>query len=201
MPAIYIDTLEDFLRVRGLLEPVFVTSKRRGRVLVPCANTLLVKTELVVANTWNPNSVPADKLSVLVESILDNGFCFPIVVIWNDERGHFVVIDGFHRKCVGGDEWLELDYVPVVVLTHDMARCMIATWQFNKARGHHQVDLDAELIRKLADQGVTDDEIATKLGVDLDTVHRYRQVAGVAELFARTDYSPSWSIVETGDGA
>jgi hypothetical protein len=73
---------------------------------------------------------------------------------------------------------------------------MAATIQFNKARGVHQIDLDAELIRALIEQGLSEDEISVRLGIDIDTIHRYKQITGVAELFAKADYSMSWHIEE-----
>jgi ParB-like chromosome segregation protein Spo0J len=197
--TIRIDTLEDFHAARAGLEPEYITSKTHGRVLVPCANTLLVKTSLVVANAYNPNTVSADKMDLLRRSILDNGFCFPVVAIWDADAERFVVIDGFHRTTIGGPSWLDFDYVPVVVLEHDISQRMAATVQFNKARGFHQVDLDAELIRAMIEQGLTEVEIAGKLGLDLDTVHRYKQVTGVAELFANTPYSTAWEIAEVDE--
>lgn len=200
--AIYIDTREDFLRTWPLLEPVYITSKTRGKVLVPCARTLLVRSELVVANTWNPNSVPEDKLLLLLFSVVTYGFCFPVVAIFDEETGRFVIIDGFHRRLISGEDWLDFDYVPVAVLSISMAERMAATWAFNKARGHHQVDLDAELIRKLVGQGLTDEDIAQRLGVDLDTVFRYKQVAGIAEAVgARATWSMAWEMREEPDAA
>jgi len=89
--------------------------------------------------------------------------------------------------------------VPVAVLEHDAAQRMLATWQFNKARGSHEVDLDADLIRALIEQGMAEDEIANHLGIDLDTVHRYKQVTGIAELFKNADYSMSWEVMEVSD--
>lgn len=199
MPAIYVDTMEQWLAVRPTLAPVYVNSKRYGRVLIPCANTVLVSRALVVRNTYNPNHVSADKMAELRESIMDNGFCFPVVVIWDDDQQLFVIIDGFHRNVISGVEWLDLDYIPIVVLNHDITRRMIATKQFNDARGKHQVDMDAEMIRMLSEQGLSDDVIATKLGMQPETVYRYKQHTGVAALFANVTYSPSWSMVEPDD--
>ena len=135
-------------------------------------------------------------MNLLRQSIVDNGFCFPIVTIWDDEQGVFVIIDGFHRSLIGSGEWLGLEYLPVVVLDHDIAKRMAATIQFNKARGVHQVDLDAEVIRKLIEQGVSEDDVAQRLGIDLETVHRYKQLTGVAALFAKSDYSMAWEMSE-----
>lgn len=191
-----IDTMQDFLAERAQMQPVYIQSRTRGQVLVPCANTLLVKRELVVANTYNPNAVSSDKMELLQQSVLDNGFCFPIVTIWDDADGVFVIIDGFHRSRIGSDEFLDFDYLPVVVLSHDMTKRMAATVQFNKARGVHAIDLDADVVRSLIEQGLTEQEVAQRLGMELDAVHRYKQVAGVAALFAKSAYSSAWEMVE-----
>lgn len=185
-----IDTVKDYKK----LQHIEVRGKKNMRVLVPCAQVLLVKRDLVQANTYNPNSVPDEKLDLLRQSIMDNGFCFPIVTIFDDELEKFVIVDGFHRFMVSGDAWLGLTHVPIVVLDHDVSKRMAATWQFNKARGVHQVDLDADLIRALIQQGLNDGEISEKLGIDLDTVMRYKQVTGIAELFRGAVYSTAWSM-------
>lgn len=179
-------------------EPEYVTSRTSGRVLVPCASTLLVARALVVSNLYNPNSVSDDRMLLLRQSILDNGFCFPIVTNWDDEQERFVIIDGFHRNLISSGEWLDFDYVPIVVLQHDINQRMVATSQFNKARGVHQVDLDAELIRKLIEQGMSEEDIATHLGIDLETIHRYKSITGVAELFKGSAWSTAWEMVEEG---
>ena len=198
MPALFIDTMEQFLAARGSVEPVYITSKTHGRVPVPCASTILVRPALIVANTYNPNAVSDEKMDLLRQSILDNGFAFPVVVIWDDDLGKFVVIDGFHRTTIGGRDWLDFDYIPVAVLQHDIRQRMAATVQFNKARGVHQVDLDAELIRALIEQGMSEEQISEHLGIDMETIHRYKQITGIAELFKGAEYSRSWSIVEDG---
>ena len=199
MSVIRIDTMEQFLAARPSLAPVHINSKTHGKVLVPCANTILVRPALIVANIYNPNSVSSDKMELLKQSILDNGFAFPVVAIWDDDQQRFVVIDGFHRTTIGGPDWLDFDYVPVAVLDHDITKRMAATVQFNKARGVHQVDLDAEVIRALIEQGVSEPDIAQRLGIDMETIHRYKQLTGVAELFKNSDYSMSWEMVETDD--
>jgi ParB-like chromosome segregation protein Spo0J len=192
----YINTIEDFRNAKAAMEPVYLTSKSKGKILVPCANTLLVKTSLILANAYNPNSVSDDKMELLRQSIQDNGFCFPVVAIWDEDMEKFVIIDGFHRSVIVGEDWLDCDYIPLVVLQHDISQRMAATVQFNKARGVHQVDLDADVIRALLEQGLTEEDISTKLGMDMESVHRYKQLTGVAELFKNAVYSKSWDMVE-----
>lgn len=192
----FIDTVEQFRDVREKVKPVFITSKTRGKVLVPCANTVLVNPKLVVANSYNPNHVPSEKMELLKQSILDNGFCFPVVAIWDDDEEKFCIIDGFHRSSIGGSDWLDFDYIPLVFLSHSIAQRMAATIQFNKARGVHQVDLDADVIRALVEQGMNDEDISLHLGIDAETIHRYKQLTGVADLFKNVEYSMSWGMVD-----
>lgn len=196
MTAQFIDTIEQFHVAWAAMQPVYINSKKHGPVLVPCVNTLLVRRELIEANNYNPNSVPADKMRLLRQSILDNGFCFPVVTIFDDAEGKFIIVDGFHRDQQGDPDWLDLDYIPLVVLSLDISQRMTATIQFNKARGVHQVDLDAELVRKLLEQGMTELEISLHLGMELESVHRYKQLTGIAELFKNAAYSMPFEMVE-----
>ena len=192
----YINTIEDFKIMRANLKPAYITSKRYGKIPVPCANTILVACELIVANNYNPNFVAKDKMNLLKQSIRDNGFCFPIVTIFDDAEEKFIVIDGFHRKSMGDAAWLDLDYIPLVFVEHDISKRMYATVQFNKARGVHQVDLDADVIRALIEQGKDEEEISVHLGIDIETIHRYKQLTGIADLFKNAEYSMPWTTVE-----
>jgi ParB-like chromosome segregation protein Spo0J len=196
-----IETPDDFLAWRSARSPVSVASGKRKTLAVPCVETLLVARGLVTANRYNPNHVPKDKMRLLRQSILDNGFCFPVVTIWDDAEERLVIVDGFHRYTIATESWLDLSHIPAVVLDHDISARMYATVQFNKARGVHQVDLDADVIRALIEQGQTEEEIAVHLGIDLETIHRYKQMTGIAELFAKADYSMPWTALEALDAA
>jgi len=159
-------------------------------------NIKLVPRDMVIANSYNPNSVPINKMELLKQSIIDNGFCFPIVTIWDNDLEKYVIIDGFHRFTICQPDWLDIPEVPIVVLDHDISKRMAATMQFNKARGVHQVDLDADLIRSLLEQGQNEEEISIHLGIDTETIHRYKSLTGIAELFKNSQYSVSWSVEE-----
>lgn len=168
-------------------------------IQIPCMNIKLIDRNMIIANNYNPNTVPKDKMELLKESIIDNGFCFPIVVIWDDEKEKYVIIDGFHRYTICQKEWLDIKHVPVVVLEHDISKRMIATVQFNKARGIHQIDLDADIIKCLIEQGLSDEEISNHLKLDLDTIYRYKQLTGISSLFSKVEYSTSWDMVNSAD--
>ena len=166
------------------------------KITFPCMQVRMVPREMVVANSYNPNHVPKDKMELLRQSILDNGFCFPIVTIWDADQDKYVIVDGFHRFTICQPQWLDIPEIPIVVLDHGIQQRMAATVQFNKARGVHQVDLDAEVIRALIEQGMAEDEISVHLGIDLDTIHRYKQLTGIADLFCNTEYSKAWEMEE-----
>lgn len=193
---IFIESPDQFREWRATRSRVHVTSGKRGQLPVPCTETLLVARDLVTANTYNPNHVPKDKMRLLRQSILDNGFCFPVVTIWDDADERLVIVDGFHRFTIATSAWLDLSHLPAVVLDHDIAQRMYATSQFNKARGVHQVDLDADLIRALIQQGETEEEISCHLGIDLETIARYKQLTGIRALFANAAYSMPWTTLE-----
>jgi len=170
----------------------------RGPVPLPCMDVVLVPAEKVRANNYNPNNVPKNNMELLLQSIMDNGFCFPIVTIYDEEVDEYVIIDGFHRYTILKD-WLEVKEIPVVVLQHDIKKRMAATVQFNRARGVHQVELMGDLVKALVEQGATDEEIAKHLGMEMEEVYRLKQITGIAELFKNQPYSKAWEMVEVAD--
>lgn len=168
------------------------------KITMPCMDVKMVPRDMVVTNNYNPNHVSPDKMELLKQSIIDNGFCYAIITIWDEDLMKYVVIDGGHRWIICNPKWLDIDPIPIIVLDHDISKRMAATIQFNKARGVHQVDLDAEVIRALTEQGLSVAEISVHLGIDEDTIHRYKQLTGIAELFKNADYSTSWRIEDDG---
>ena len=171
---------------------------QQGRVKLPCMDPVIVPIEQVQANNYNPNNVSSDNMRLLLQSILDNGFCFPVVTIYDDLMDKYVIIDGFHRYQIFRD-YLGAKEIPVVVLQHDMKKRMAATVQFNRARGVHQVELMGDLVQALVEQGAGDEEIARQLGMDIEEVYRLKQITGIAELFKNQTYSRSWEIQEVPD--
>ena len=166
----------------------------KQEIKMPCLAIKLVNRDDIMANNYNPNSVPSDKMELLKQSIIDNGFCFPIVTIWSEEEQKYVIIDGFHRFTMCSPEWLDIEQVPIVVLDHDISQRMAATVQFNKARGVHEIDGDADIVKSLSQQGLSNEEICKHLGLDAETVLRYKQLTGILDLFKNTSYSPAWEV-------
>lgn len=169
-----------------------------GTIALPCMEPVVVPLDKVRANTYNPNHVSENNMELLLQSIKDNGFCFPVVVIYDDALDEYIVIDGFHRYLIFRD-YLQADCIPVVVLKHTLAKRMAATVQFNRARGVHQVDLMGDLVQALVGQGLSDEEISQRLGMEEEEVFRLKQITGIAELFKNQVYSKSWEMAEAED--
>lgn len=156
-----------------------------------------VKAESVRANAYNPNSVAAPEMDLLVRSIDADGYTQPVVT-WLDADGREVV-DGFHRRRVA----LERDevrdrvrgYLPVVTVRDSQTGLgdrMASTIRHNRARGKHAVGLMAEIVADLARRNWSDSKIAKELGMDPDEVLRMKQVTGLADLYADRQYSQGW---------
>ena len=167
----------------------------KGQIGLPCMDVIIVDIDNVQANNYNPNSVPTNNMRLLEESILANGFCFPVVTIYDESLEKYVIIDGFHRYTIFKD-FLGAKQLPIIVLSHDISQRMAATVQFNRARGVHQVELMGDLVKSLVEQGVEDGEIAKRLGMEDEEVYRLKQVTGIAELFKNQTYSKSWVMME-----
>lgn len=166
---------------------------KKGDIKLPCMEPIIVPIDKVQANNYNPNNVPKNNMLLLEESIMSNGFCFPVVTIYDEADDVYVIIDGFHRYSIFKD-YLEAEEIPIVVLDEDIVQRMAATVQFNRARGVHQVELMGDLVIALIKQGVSDDEIAKRLGMELEEVLRLKQVTGIAEVFKNQHYSKSWEM-------
>jgi ParB-like chromosome segregation protein Spo0J len=195
---IYINSIEDYREWKKNHTPVYLKSKK-GDIEIACMNTVLIKRELIRPNSWNPNFVAKDKMELLEDSIKISGFCFPSVVYFDEDFGMFVISDGAHRYKMGGEDWFGFEYAPCVIRDFDENQRIVATVQFNKARGVHQVDLDADIIRSLIEQGMDEAEIADRFKIDLETVMRYKSLTGIRELFKNQIYSNSWSVMQKED--
>lgn len=168
---------------------------KQGEISLPCFDVILMDIDKVRPNDYNPNSVPEHYMELLKESVVANGFCFPVVTIYDRDDDIYVIIDGEHRYLLFRD-WLGAKELPIVVLSHDISRRMCATMQFNRARGIHQVEKDANIVRSLLEQGMAEEDVARQLGMDLEAVYRMKQITGIAALFANQPWSKKWEMVD-----
>ena len=159
-----------------------------------------VKSNSVHANDYNPNSVAPPEMKLLHTSIKNDGYTQPIVTSEDDDG--IVVIDGFHRHRVG-KECADIQekvhgYLPVVQIrtSQDGRNDRIAsTIRHNRARGKHAVSAMSDIVVELVRRNWSDERISNELGMDADEVTRLKQISGLAEAFADSDFSMSWDPI------
>lgn len=161
----------------------------------PVLNVRLIPIEKVVANDYNPNKVATPEMKLLKKSIEEDGYTQPIVVIYDNARDLYVVVDGFHRyRCA--KEYFDLKEIPCTVIEKDIKNRMASTIRHNRARGTHQIKDMSKIVADLYQMGWSDDEICNQLGMELDEVLRLKQITGLKEAFSNHEFSKSWEEYE-----
>ncbi len=165
----------------------------------PVDCVLWVKSDLVVANDYNPNSVAPPEMKLLERSIDADGFTQPIVS-WPRDGG-YEVVDGFHRNRVGKESKVVKKrvhgYLPLAVIRHERegkGDRIASTIRHNRARGKHKVEAMSDIVIELKRRNWTDERISRDLGMDQDEILRLCQITGLAEMFADKQFSRSWDV-------
>jgi ParB-like chromosome segregation protein Spo0J len=153
----------------------------------------------VEANDYNPNTVAPPEMKLLETSILEDGYTQPIVTHFDGNT--YTVIDGFHRNRIGKESAAikarVCGYLPLVQIRASQAdkeKRMASTIRHNRARGKHGVNSMSEIVAYLAKKGWDNSKIAKQLGMDPDEVLRFKQLTGLAELFADKEFSSAWEV-------
>jgi len=148
----------------------------------------------LIPNEYNPNRFAGGKdgqmMDLLRQCIVKFGFLFPIIVSWDEDKKGYRIIDGYHRyealKQLGAEEVAVLD---MRIPYHDAVQLTVL---MNRIKGFHQVELMSDLVIKLEDLGLQDNEICENLGMENEEYLRLKQQMGVAHAFRNHEYSKSW---------
>lgn len=157
-------------------------------VQFPVLAVRMVPAIKVVANDYNPNRVASREFELLIRSIEADGVTQPVVTFYDQSTDRYVIVDGFHRWRVL-TEHFRCAEIPVVTIEKDIGERMASTIRHNRARGKHQVDLQAELVKSLLHHGLDDAAISRELGMTEEEVLRLRQVVGAARMMAADEYN------------
>ncbi len=161
----------------------------------PALAVKLVAPGKIISNDYNPNRMARPEARLLELSMEKDGVTLPIVASRND-RGEYVIVDGFHRTQVIKYHLPLCEplhgYVPVVELNKDIDDRIASTVRHNMARGSHKTTLSARLVGLLKTHEWSDARIAKELGMDPDEVLRLKQLTGLIEAFADQEFSRSW---------
>lgn len=156
-------------------------------------------------NLYNPNRVAPPEMLLLRESIVRDGWLFPILVLdksihipgldGNENLDRYTIIDGFHRYTVSGHKdvyALTEGKVPVLVLNPDNP--MATTVRMNRAKGTHGVLKMAEIVEAELKAGRKPSDLVTAYGMEPEEVRRLANRRGVyqSEEVVGKDWSFSW---------
>lgn len=165
----------------------------------PVDCVLWVRAEEVVANDYNPNVMAPAEKKLLQRSLEEDGFTQPVVVA--EDKGKYVVVDGYHRQLLGRDKGRSEEqlkgWLPVTRIRPErkgQASRIAATIRHNRARGKHQITPMSDIVRDLSRQGWADERIGAELGMEQDEVLRLKQISGLTELFEGEAFSPAWTV-------
>lgn len=168
----------------------------------PVYNIISVPVEKIEANDYNPNHVAKREMDLLYQSIKCDGYTMPVVCFYDKENDKYVLVDGYHRRLVmltHKDIYEREDgCLPVSVIEKDISDRMASTVRHNRARGKHEVELQAMLVGIL--KGGWDElKIMKELGMTLEEVQRLIGLRGIASEIKGVPYSIERQIVEVGE--
>lgn len=168
----------------------------------PVYNIIAVPVDKIVANDYNPNHVASREMNLLYESIKADGYTMPIVCYYNEIEDKYIIVDGFHRYLImimHKDIYdRENGLMPVSVINKDINDRMASTVRHNRARGKHEVELQASLVGMLK-AGWHEDKIMKELGMTLDEVQRLVGLKGIATEIKGIPFSLEKQIIEAGE--
>lgn len=168
----------------------------------PVYNIIAVPVEKIEANDYNPNYVAKKEMQLLYQSIKCDGYTMPVVCYYNPEDDKYILVDGYHRRLVmltHKDIYeRENGMLPVSLIEKDLSDRMASTVRHNRARGKHEVELQASLVAMLK-AGWDELKIMKELGMTLEEVQRLIGLKGIASEIKGVPYSIERQIVEVGE--
>lgn len=172
------------------------------KFISPVYNVKKIPVEKIEANDYNPNKVATKEMELLYISIKEDGYTMPIVCYYDKERDKYIVVDGFHRyrTIMEHKDIYEREggCLPVSIIDKDINDRMASTIRHNRARGKHEVELQASLVKMLKD-GWDELKIMKELGMTLEEVQRLLGLVGIFSEVKGMPYSIEAQIVEAGE--
>ena len=182
--------IEAIEQIRDVLNEI---SPQRGQ---PIDRVRWVPIEMVQANDYNPNAVAGIEMKLLHTSISHDGYTQPVVTIWDETIGKYVIVDGFHRYTTMRRNKDILDacngLLPIVVIDKPINDRMASTVRHNRARGKHSIAGMASMVFSMLDNGWKDADICNELGMEPEEILRLKHITGFSKLFADVEYRKAW---------
>lgn len=180
----------------------------------PVDFVMWVKSENVEANDYNPNHVNSHKFTALRQSVNASGYTMSIVGDTDNKFGNSLseflisvksfmtdIVDGFHRRKVERKDsrisQSTFGRVPMSFIRNEERsrdKKMAATILHNEARGVHGIEAESKMIVELIQMGLSDADIAVRLGKSADEVLILKQTRGLAANFENLEYTKAWEF-------
>lgn len=168
----------------------------------PVYSVVAVPVKKIEANDYNPNHVAKREMDLLYQSIKCDGYTMPVVCFYDKKRDKYILVDGYHRYTVmltHKDIYdRENGMLPVSIIEKDLSDRMASTIRHNRARGKHEVELQASLVSMLKN-GWDELKIMKELGMTLEEVQRLIGLKGIASEIKGVPYSIEKQIIEAGE--
>jgi hypothetical protein len=167
-------------------------------MISPVYNVIAVPIQKIRANSYNPNAVAPPEMKLLEMSVWVDGYTMPCPTYYIPDEDIYEIVDGFHRYSLMNpkSKWFskriyerEKGLLPVTLIDKDKSSRMASTIRHNRARGSHSIDLMVNIVSELKKSGMSDVWILKNIGMDADELLRLKQLSGLAELFADTEFS------------
>jgi hypothetical protein len=172
----------------------------------PINNIHWVHRDELNPNLYNPNQMAPPEMKLLIESIINDGWLFPICVLpkdvhienltENENLDKYTIIDGFHRyKTSGNPQVYKITegYVPIVFPkgTDHIA----TTVRMNRVKGTHTVLGMADIVEMLIKDGKSIDYIMQQFGMESEEIYRLASRKGIpkTELITDAMWSTAWT--------
>lgn len=168
------------------------------KFISPVYNVKKIPVEKIVSNDYNPNKVAKREMELLYTSIKEDGYTMPIVCYYDEINDKYIVVDGFHRyRTILEHKDIydrEDGCLPVSIIDKDINDRMASTIRHNRARGKHEVELQANLVNLLKD-GWNEEKIMKELGMTLEEVQRLLGLIGIFSEIKGVPYSIEKQII------
>lgn len=171
----------------------------------PINKIVWIKRDELSANLYNPNAVAKPEMRLLKQSILEDGWLFPILVFDksihiegmtnNADHNVYTIVDGFHRFTISKDpEVYKLTdgFVPCIII--NPKNPMATTVRMNRAKGNHAVLKMSEIVLNQVERGVPVENIMKEFGMEKEEVMRLSRRGGISlsDRVRNADWSEAW---------
>lgn len=172
----------------------------------PISKILWVHRDQLNPNLYNPNKMAPPEMNLLVESIVKDGWLFPICVLPldvhiegltdNEKKDRYTIIDGFHRyKTSGKPAVYSLTDGMVPIVFPSGADHIATTVRMNRVKGTHTVLGMADIIEILLKQGKSLEYIMQEYGMESEEVYRLANRKGIpkTDIVTQSDWGKAWT--------